>query len=60
LILEEADQGSIMALVPGCLMVGVPYNRLVLLAVAPFRQQVMKGLASLIAVAVDKEEIRAA
>ncbi len=43
-----------MGKVPGCLMIGVLNNGLVLLEVSPFWQQVIKGVVVLVAVAVDK------
>jgi len=50
----SGGRGSILGTVLGCLIIGVLNNGLVLLAVSPFWQQVIKGFVILAAVALDK------
>jgi ribose transport system permease protein len=53
-------RGSIPGTVLGCLIIGVLNNGLVLLEVSPFWQQVIKGFVILVAVALDKMNLREA
>ena len=54
----SGGRGSIGGTVLGCLIIGVLNNGLFLLNVSPFWQQVIKGLVILIAVAIDKVNVR--
>lgn len=47
-------RGSVSGTVIGCLLIGLLNNGLTLLDVSPFWQQVIKGLVTLIAVALDR------
>jgi ribose transport system permease protein len=50
----SGGRGSILGTVLGCLIIGILNNGLVLLAVSPFWQQVIKGFVILVAVAIDQ------
>lgn len=50
----SGGRGSVGGTVLGCLLIGVLNNGLTLLDVSPFWQQVIKGLVTLIAVALDR------
>ena len=50
----SGGRGSIVGTVIGALIIGVLNNRLVLLDVSPFWQQVIKGLVILLAVIIDR------
>ena len=54
----SGGRGSIMGTVLGCLIIGVLNNGLFLLNVSPFWQQVIKGGVILLAVAIDKLNVR--
>lgn len=54
----SGGRGSVMGTVLGCLIIGVLNNGLFLLNVSPFWQQVIKGLVILLAVAIDKLNVR--
>jgi ribose transport system permease protein len=54
----SGGRGSIVGTVIGCLIIGVLNNGLVLLAVSPFWQQVVKGFVILAAVAIDRASRR--
>lgn len=55
----SGGRGSVMGTVLGCLIIGVLNNGLFLLNVSPFWQQVIKGGVILLAVAIDKMNLRA-
>jgi ribose transport system permease protein len=50
----SGGRGSVSGTVLGCLLIGLLNNGLTLLNVSPFWQQVIKGLVTLIAVALDR------
>jgi len=50
----SGGRGSVPGTVLGCLIIGILNNGLVLLAVSPFWQQVIKGFVILVAVAIDQ------
>ncbi|MGB5334488.1 MAG: ribose ABC transporter permease [Woeseiaceae bacterium] len=50
----SGGRGSVLGTVIGCLIIGVLNSGLVLLAVSPFWQQVVKGGVILLAVAIDR------
>jgi ribose transport system permease protein len=52
-------RGSILGTVLGCLIIGVLNNGLFLLNVSPFWQQVVKGAVIIVAVALDRQNLRA-
>ncbi len=52
--LRSVAPRSILGTVLGCLIIGGAEQRLVLLEVSPFWQQVIKGFVILLAVAIDK------
>ena len=54
----SGGRGSVGGTVLGCLIIGVLNNGLFLLHVSPFWQQVIKGLVILLAVAIDKMNVR--
>jgi len=54
----SGGRGSVGGTVLGCLIIGVLNNGLFLLNVSPFWQQVIKGLVILLAVAIDKLNVR--
>ncbi|MDO8539405.1 MAG: ribose ABC transporter permease [Opitutaceae bacterium] len=54
----SGGRGSVMGTVLGCLIIGVLNNGLFLLNVSPFWQQVIKGGVILLAVAIDKMNVR--
>jgi len=54
----SGGRGSVAGTVLGCLIIGVLNNGLFLLNVSPFWQQVIKGLVILLAVAIDKINVR--
>lgn len=54
----SGGRGSVMGTVLGCLIIGVLNSGLFLLNVSPFWQQVIKGLVILLAVAIDKMNVR--
>ena len=54
----SGGRGSILGTVLGCLIIGVLNNGLFLLNVSPFWQQVIKGGVILLAVAIDKLNVR--
>lgn len=54
----SGGRGSVMGTVQGALIIGVLNNGLVLLNVSPFWQQVIKGLVILLAVIVDKLNVK--
>jgi len=54
----SGGRGSIVGTVLGCLTIGVLNTGLVLLAISPFWQQVIKGFVILAAVALDKMRAR--
>ena len=54
----SGGRGSVTGTVLGCLIIGVLNNGLFLLNVSPFWQQVIKGLVILLAVAIDKLNVR--
>ena len=54
----SGGRGSVGGTVLGCLIIGVLNNGLFLLNVSPFWQQVIKGLVILLAVAIDKVNVR--
>jgi ribose transport system permease protein len=54
----SGGRGSVLGTVLGCLIIGVLNNGLFLLNVSPFWQQVIKGLVILLAVAIDKMNVR--
>jgi len=54
----SGGRGSVWGTVLGCLIIGVLNNGLFLLNVSPFWQQVIKGLVILLAVAIDKMNVR--
>lgn len=54
----SGGRGSMAGTVLGCLIIGVLNNGLFLLNVSPFWQQVIKGLVILLAVAIDKLNVR--
>jgi ribose transport system permease protein len=54
----SGGRGSVAGTVLGCLIIGVLNNGLFLLNVSPFWQQVIKGLVILLAVAIDKMNVR--
>jgi ribose transport system permease protein len=54
----SGGRGSVAGTVLGCLIIGVLNNGLFLLNVSPFWQQVIKGLVILLAVAIDKLNVR--
>lgn len=54
----SGGRGSITGTVLGCLIIGVLNNGLFLLNVSPFWQQVIKGLVILLAVAIDRANLR--
>src|SRR5688572_273418 len=54
----SGGRGSVAGTVLGCLIIGVLNNGLFLLNVSPFWQQVIKGGVILIAVAIDKMNVR--
>jgi ribose transport system permease protein len=54
----SGGRGSVGGTVLGCLIIGVLNNGLFLLNVSPFWQQVIKGLVILLAVAIDKMNVR--
>src|SRR5215471_2763094 len=56
----SGGRGTIMGTVLGAIIIGVLNNGLVLLDVSPFWQQVVKGLVILLAVIVDKFNVRKA
>jgi ribose transport system permease protein len=55
----SGGRGSIFGTVLGCLIIGVLNNGLFLLNVSPFWQQVVKGVVIVVAVAVDRQNIKA-
>ena len=54
----SGGRGSVLGTVLGCLIIGVLNNGLFLLNVSPFWQQVIKGGVILLAVAIDKMNVR--
>jgi ribose transport system permease protein len=54
----SGGRGSAIGTVLGCLIIGVLNNGLFLLDVSPFWQQVVKGFVILLAVAIDKMNVR--
>ncbi len=54
----SGGRGSVLGTVLGCLIIGVLNNGLFLLSVSPFWQQVIKGGVILLAVAIDKMNVR--
>jgi ribose transport system permease protein len=54
----SGGRGSALGTVLGCLIIGVLNNGLFLLNVSPFWQQVIKGFVILLAVAIDKMNVR--
>jgi ribose transport system permease protein len=54
----SGGRGSLLGTVLGCLIIGVLNNGLFLLNVSPFWQQVIKGGVILLAVAIDKMNLR--
>jgi ribose transport system permease protein len=55
----SGGRGSILGTVIGCLIIGVLNNGLILLNVSPFWQQVVKGVVIVVAVAIDRQNIKA-
>jgi ribose transport system permease protein len=54
----SGGRGSILGTVLGCLIIGVLNNGLFLLNVSPFWQQVAKGVVIVVAVALDRRNLR--
>lgn len=54
----SGGRGTILGTVLGCLIIGVLNNSLFLLNVSPFWQQVIKGFVILLAVVIDKMNVR--
>ena len=54
----SGGRGTVTGTVLGCLIIGVLNNGLFLLNVSPFWQQVIKGAVILLAVAIDKMNVR--
>jgi ribose transport system permease protein len=55
----SGGRGSVLGTVIGCLIIGVLNNGLILLNVSPFWQQVVKGVVIVVAVAIDRQNIKA-
>ncbi len=54
----SGGRGSVLGTVLGCLIIGVLNNGLFFLNVSPFWQKVVKGVVILLAVAIDKMNVR--